>query len=310
MRSQSFTVRKTPKPPTRARPWLQSKNGVLFERLLHSPRIAFRRSFIHFIIMSTAPSQAEGMERKEVGDLKISAAIANNRSSEPSSSSLLATSTSTTGLHHQAKLFVDTATTTGGDSTTAIMRTTESPPTTATAKKLPPSPLVTPPMGSNPSEAAQQAVSPRNLNNPNPPEHPPQLLAAATSPGGSSSRKGNNKQEQQQKGIPHVYHDYSKLSGPGPAYIRKKTGGVTQREYHKKTQALFLSYISQHLLFFQNGFALTWFLLLTAFPDKLHEMLAQESSDDPASAIVSWLPHGRAFIVRKPKEFTTQVMPK
>lgn len=51
-------------------------------------------------------------------------------------------------------------------------------------------------------------------------------------------------------------------------------------------------------------------LLLTAFPDKLHEMLAQESSDDPASAIVSWLPHGRAFIVRKPKEFTTEVMPK
>ena len=55
-------------------------------------------------------------------------------------------------------------------------------------------------------------------------------------------------------------------------------------------------------------FILSFFL--AAFPDKLHEMLSQESSDDPASAIVSWLPHGRAFIVRKPKEFTTEVMPK
>ena len=52
------------------------------------------------------------------------------------------------------------------------------------------------------------------------------------------------------------------------------------------------------------------FVFLTAFPDKLHEMLLNESSDDPASAIVSWLPHGRAFIVRKPKEFTTEIMPK
>jgi hypothetical protein len=26
--------------------------------------------------------------------------------------------------------------------------------------------------------------------------------------------------------------------------------------------------------------------------------------------IVSWLPHGRAFLVRKPKEFTEVIMPK
>ena len=77
------------------------------------------------------------------------------------------------------------------------------------------------------------------------------------------------------RGVPHVYHDFSQLPGPGPSFVRKKTGGVTQ-----------------------------------PFPEKLHEMLLYEASDDPSSAIVSWLPHGRAFIVRRPKEFISQIMPK
>jgi hypothetical protein len=43
------------------------------------------------------------------------------------------------------------------------------------------------------------------------------------------------------------------------------------------------------------------------FPWRLHEMLKlanAEGLDD----IVSWAPHGRAFIVRKPKEFASRVM--
>jgi hypothetical protein len=55
--------------------------------------------------------------------------------------------------------------------------------------------------------------------------------------------------------------------------VRKKTGGVTQ-----------------------------------PFPEKLHEMLDSETSP-AAQAVVSWLPHGRAFVVRKPKEFTSKIMP-
>jgi hypothetical protein len=93
--------------------------------------------------------------------------------------------------------------------------------------------------------------------------------SAAASPNAAEDEK------RQQRGIPHIYHDYSSLSGPGQAYLKKKTGGVTQ-----------------------------------PFPEKLHEMLSQESNDDPAVALVSWLPHGRAFIVRRPKEFTTEIMPK
>lgn len=75
------------------------------------------------------------------------------------------------------------------------------------------------------------------------------------------------------RGVPHIYHDYSQTPDT-PGYVRKKTGGVTQ-----------------------------------PFPEKLHEMLDTESETE-AQLIVSWLPHGRAFIVRQPKVFTKDIMPK
>lgn len=72
-------------------------------------------------------------------------------------------------------------------------------------------------------------------------------------------------------GVPHIYHDYSAVPD-SMGYVRKKTGGVTQ-----------------------------------PFPEKLMEMLTKET-DCPS--IVGWLPHGRAFIVRKPTAFTSEIMPK
>ena len=73
----------------------------------------------------------------------------------------------------------------------------------------------------------------------------------------------------------YVYHDYACVPETSD-YIRKKTGGVTQ-----------------------------------PFPEKLFEMLSQESPETPdLNSSVYWLPHGRAFIVRKPKMFTAQIMPK
>ena len=153
-------------------------------------------------------------------DLKISAAIANQPRSEPSSSM------SGTKLSVDAGNSMRTATAT---------RCERSGSTSSSGKKLPPSPLVTPPMGSNPSQAAQEAVSPRNLLSHSSPESqpstaPPDDLAPSSSSGQQSPASASRKNKHDQKGIPHVYHDYSKLSGPGPAYIRKKTGGVTQRE--------------------------------------------------------------------------------
>lgn len=45
------------------------------------------------------------------------------------------------------------------------------------------------------------------------------------------------------------------------------------------------------------------------FPLKLHEMLDQ-IEDEGLASVVCWQPHGRAFMVRKPREFVEYVMPK
>jgi HSF-type DNA-binding len=201
-------------------------------------------------------------------------------------------------------------------------------------RKMPLSPLVTPPFGSNapppgsppPSTSSSRhnfTVEPEQLPIPLPPlsvpttttspestprrqrlHLPPPIhandtadaaafntaAAASSDAAAASAAAVLTKASQQQppagageettttarRGIPHVYHDYAHVSGPGPAYIRKKTGGVTQ-----------------------------------PFPEKLHEMLLSEAGgDNNPSAIVAWLPHGRGFIVRRPKEFTTEIMPK
>mmetsp|Transcript_28818 Transcript_28818/g.45398 ORF Transcript_28818/g.45398 Transcript_28818/m.45398 type:complete len:601 (+) Transcript_28818:160-1962(+) len=70
--------------------------------------------------------------------------------------------------------------------------------------------------------------------------------------------------------VKHVYHDYA--SAPTPSDMpRKKTGGVSQ-----------------------------------PFPDKLMSMLDRETATHPD--VVTWCPHGRAFVVKKPKVFTAEVM--
>jgi len=175
--------------------------------------------------------------------------------------------------------------------------------TKSKSKPVPSSPMVTPPMGSNaspesprvrveggPKTALPPAVAAHGFHaNPTvdyagrqPPLPPSQAAVKQVEPRPSgaavvvsSSCRNPSSPQHKPRGVPHVYHDYSQVSGPGASFVRKKTGGVTN-----------------------------------PFPEKLHEMLDQESSDDPSSAIVSWLPHGRAFIVRRPKEFTSQIMPR
>jgi hypothetical protein len=73
------------------------------------------------------------------------------------------------------------------------------------------------------------------------------------------------------RGVPHTYRDYSK-EPDCPSFVRKRAGGVTK-----------------------------------PFPEKLHELLTNESD---SLDVVEWLPHGRAFIVRKPKDFTESIMGK
>jgi hypothetical protein len=72
--------------------------------------------------------------------------------------------------------------------------------------------------------------------------------------------------------VPHRYSDYGQAPDD-PGYVRKKTGGVSQ-----------------------------------PFPEKLYEMLESEGRSNGDA--VEWLSHGRAFIVRRPKEFADRIMPK
>jgi len=45
--------------------------------------------------------------------------------------------------------------------------------------------------------------------------------------------------------------------------------------------------------------------VISPFPERLHDMLSKTNMPE----VVSWAPHGRCFLVRKPKEFESKVMP-
>ncbi|GFH56586.1 hypothetical protein CTEN210_13062 [Chaetoceros tenuissimus] len=77
----------------------------------------------------------------------------------------------------------------------------------------------------------------------------------------------------QAPGRPSMYHDLGKVSDSAVS-LRRKKGSADQ-----------------------------------LFPGKLFKLLECESNDSP-DAIVSWILEGRAFIVRKPEQFTKKIMPK
>lgn len=143
-------------------------------------------------------------------------------------------------------------------------------------KVTPPSYALKPPW----EEQGQHELSTKTSTRKHPGDLSPLLLAGSnasltTSTVGISSNSTTTATKQvllspAKKGVPHVYHDFCNIPDVLDV-VRKKTGGVTQ-----------------------------------PFPEKLHTML--DNDDDPST--VGWLPHGRAFLVRKPAEFTTQIMPK
>lgn len=45
------------------------------------------------------------------------------------------------------------------------------------------------------------------------------------------------------------------------------------------------------------------------FPEKLHELL-ESASEQGLEEIIGWQPHGRCFVVHKPKEFVEVIMPQ
>ncbi len=100
-----------------------------------------------------------------------------------------------------------------------------------------------------------------------------QASSSLPPPQGGAVKEASSHQSSNDKSttMKHVYRDYSTLPD-SEHFVRKKTGGV-----------------------------------MMPFPEKLMNMLDRESNLHPT--VVSWLNHGRAFIVRKPKTFTNEVMP-
>jgi hypothetical protein len=47
----------------------------------------------------------------------------------------------------------------------------------------------------------------------------------------------------------------------------------------------------------------------TPFPEKLHELL-ESASEHGLDEIIGWQPHGRCFVVHKPKQFVEDIMPQ
>jgi hypothetical protein len=127
----------------------------------------------------------------------------------------------------------------------------------------------------------------------------PRSTSPHKTPSSSSKQRSSSKatsslsSSSHPKPKPYIYHDYAIFSD-AKGFIRKKTGGVTQ-----------------------------------PFPEKLYNMLEMESdpinrtilpsssssTSQPSSSssqeiIVTWLPHGRAFVIRKPKLFISHLMVK
>jgi hypothetical protein len=120
------------------------------------------------------------------------------------------------------------------------------------------------------SKLASPKVTPPTIALESPGSPQSQSVDDSTRSPTSANTPSSASKANRKRGVPHIYRDY--FSVPDTiGYVRKKTGGVTQ-----------------------------------PFPEKLHELLDHE----PEPTIVSWLPHGRAFLVRKPKEFTQDVMPR
>jgi HSF-type DNA-binding len=102
--------------------------------------------------------------------------------------------------------------------------------------------------------------------------------------------------------VVHSYHDHSNdpVDSSGAAadedhfHLSKCTSAAQHEEdYYEPSQ-------QQHRR--KGGVAI-------AFPLKLHAVLDQVEADG-LSHVISWMPHGRCFVIHQPKEFVDHVLPK
>lgn len=120
-----------------------------------------------------------------------------------------------------------------------------------------------------------------------------QSRAKADHPSDSSANHCNRKQL-----FHHEYHDYSHELEDRDQVVELLASGTRDGQHPGGTD----KHDEYKALRARGG-------VTAPFPLKLHRLL-ETAEKEQVSDIVSWLPHGRAFIVRKSKDFVSQVLPK
>ncbi len=102
-------------------------------------------------------------------------------------------------------------------------------------------------------------------------------------------------QQQQQQLKDLSNEDSDVIAEPSPKQAQHHI--TVQHDYHDHSQDNAVDYEEEHPV--RGG-------VTTPFPLKLHDMLNSTSAEGMED-VVSWQPHGRCFVVHKPKEFVTML---
>jgi len=88
---------------------------------------------------------------------------------------------------------------------------------------------------------------------------------------------------------------------------------ATQPQSHQQQQSTYLDYSrisdSEALSYFRKSTSLRG-KNQEPFPMKLHKILNQSETNLHYASIISWLPHGRAFIIHDTTRFVSEIMPR
>lgn len=122
------------------------------------------------------------------------------------------------------------------------------------------------------------------------------VAASSASPETQSTRPSNGKDKKSKSSSPMAAH----AGATAPHHLPHHDGLVVQHHYHDHAADPTVDpSLVKHKA--KGG-------VITPFPVKLHDMLDKIEADG-LGHVVSWQPHGRCFVVHKPKEFVNHVMP-
>ena len=125
-------------------------------------------------------------------------------------------------------------------------------------------------------------------------------------PGQQKKKKSSGKKKKKQAMmVDHTYHEHMNDLPPGDAIDSKKSGkssGVTTRSSVANRQGANVDQRQFRVRARARGG------VQHPFPAKLHQVL-EEMEKNGHENIMGWMPHGRSFMVKDPKEFVKDYMP-